>query len=78
LAKDFDGYQNLIKITSIAHMEGYYYKPRIDKENLKKYSKGLIALSACVFGGEVPSRLSMVTMKEQRRQLNFTPKFRER
>ncbi len=54
LAKNNVGYRNLIKLTTLAHLEGYYYKPRVDKETLKKYSKGLIALSACVFGGEVP------------------------
>ncbi len=50
LAKSDLGYRNLIKIVSLAHLEGYYYKPRIDKENLKKYSKDLIACSACIQG----------------------------
>ncbi|MCL5410705.1 MAG: DNA polymerase III subunit alpha [Patescibacteria group bacterium] len=50
LAKDEEGYKNLIKLTTIAHLEGFYYKPRIDKIVLKKYSKGLIASSACVQG----------------------------
>jgi len=50
LAKNFDGYKNLMKLTSIAHLEGFYYKPRIDFEVLEKYSKGLIATSACVEG----------------------------
>lgn len=50
LAKNAEGYQNLMKITSLGHLKGFYYKPRIDKENLKKYSKGLIATSACIAG----------------------------
>ncbi len=51
LAKDQTGYKNLMKLVSIAHLEGYYYRPRVDKELLKKYHEGLIALSACP-GGE--------------------------
>lgn len=50
LAKDFNGYKNLMKIISIAGLEGYYYKPRADIELLKKYHGGLICLSACVNG----------------------------
>ncbi|MFH0929741.1 MAG: DNA polymerase III subunit alpha [Candidatus Moraniibacteriota bacterium] len=54
LAKNKMGYKNLLKLVSIAHLEGFYYKPRVDKELLKKYSEGLVALSACI-EGEVPS-----------------------
>ncbi|MBK8551883.1 MAG: PHP domain-containing protein [Ignavibacteria bacterium] len=50
LAKDEAGYKNLIKLTSIGHTEGYYYKPRIDIEVLSKYSEGLVATSACAGG----------------------------
>lgn len=50
LAKDMTGYKNLMKLTTIAHLEGFYYKPRVDKNILKKYSEGLIACSACVQG----------------------------
>lgn len=50
LAKDNEGYKNLIKLVSIAFTEGFYYKPRIDMEVLKKYNKGLIASSACLYG----------------------------
>ncbi|PIZ00402.1 DNA polymerase III subunit alpha, partial [bacterium (Candidatus Howlettbacteria) CG_4_10_14_0_8_um_filter_40_9] len=50
LAKDEEGYKNLMKLTTIAHLEGYYYKPRIDKELLKKHSGGLVALSGCIKG----------------------------
>src|SRR5881628_118736 len=50
LAKDFTGYQNLVKLVTAAHLEGYYYRPRMDKELLRAHSKGLIALSACLQG----------------------------
>ncbi|MBP1647297.1 MAG: polymerase alpha subunit [Bacteroidetes bacterium] len=50
LAKDETGYRNLIKLCSIGHIEGYYYKPRIDTEVLRKYREGLVALSACMSG----------------------------
>lgn len=56
LAKNEEGYKNLMKITSISHLEGYYYKPRIDIEILKKYSKGIICTSACG-QGEIPYSL---------------------
>lgn len=50
LAKDRVGYKNLMKLTSIAHLEGYYYKPRFNHETLQKYSKGLICTSSCPLG----------------------------
>ena len=50
LAKDKEGYQNLMNITSLAHLEGYYYRPRVDRETLAKYSKGIICTSACAQG----------------------------
>ncbi|MEI8067824.1 MAG: DNA polymerase III subunit alpha [Candidatus Shapirobacteria bacterium] len=50
LAKNNEGYKNLMKLVSIAQIEGFYYKPRIDWETLQKYSKGLICTSACVQG----------------------------
>ncbi|HSX48910.1 MAG TPA: DNA polymerase III subunit alpha [Candidatus Saccharimonadales bacterium] len=50
LAKNEEGYKNLMKITSIAHLEGYYYRPRIQRELIEKYSKGIICTSACVNG----------------------------
>ncbi|MFH1772933.1 MAG: DNA polymerase III subunit alpha [Patescibacteria group bacterium] len=53
LAKDISGYKNLIKLTTIAHLEGFYYKPRIDWETLIKHKDGLIALTACL-AGEIP------------------------
>lgn len=56
LSKDQTGYKNLMKLVSIAHMEGFYYKPRIDWEVLEKYHQGLICTSACV-QGEIGSNL---------------------
>ncbi|UKL13972.1 DNA polymerase III subunit alpha [Dissulfurimicrobium hydrothermale] len=50
LAQDNDGYKNLLRLVSIAHLEGFYYKPRVDLDLLKEYNKGLIALSACLHG----------------------------
>jgi DNA polymerase III subunit alpha len=50
LAKNNTGYQNLIKLTTAAHTEGYYYKPRVDKDLLKEHAEGLIALSGCPAG----------------------------
>src|SRR6185369_11766755 len=50
LAANDQGYKNLISLTTIAHTQGYYYKPRIDLELLKKHSEGLICLSGCQRG----------------------------
>ncbi|MDO8471600.1 MAG: DNA polymerase III subunit alpha [bacterium] len=59
LAQNYAGYQNLLRLVTVAHLEGYYYKPRIDKQLLKKHSKGLICLSAC-FQGEL-ARAAMIS-----------------
>jgi len=56
LAENLEGYRNLSKISTIAYTEGFYYKPRIDKETLRACSGGLIALSACL-KGEIPALL---------------------
>ena len=53
LAKNNEGYKNLSKLVSLGFVDGYYYKPRIDKEILEKYHEGLICCSACL-AGEVP------------------------
>src|SRR5215831_2431952 len=53
LAKDEAGYSNLIRLATAAHLEGYYYKPRIDKELLAAHKNGLIALSGCL-ASEIP------------------------
>src|SRR5580698_1615701 len=60
LARDETGYKNLVKLATLAHLEGYYYKPRIDKELLAAHSQGLIALSGCL-ASEIPELI----MKEQ-------------
>ncbi len=60
LAKDETGYKNLVKLVTDAHIDGYYYKPRIDKEIFAKHSQGLIALSGCL-----ASELSDLIMKDQ-------------
>jgi DNA polymerase III subunit alpha len=56
LAKNLTGYRNLVKLISIANIEGFYYKPRIDKQLLKKHAEGLIVSSACL-GGEIPTNI---------------------
>ncbi|TRX71034.1 DNA polymerase III subunit alpha [Carboxylicivirga sp. M1479] len=56
LAKNYKGYQNLLKMTSIAHTDGMYYKPRIDKDLLEKYHEDVIVSSACL-GGEVAQNI---------------------
>ena len=56
LATDMTGYQNLCRLVTDAHIDGFYYKPRIDHEQLAKHSQGLVGLSACL-GGEIPKAL---------------------
>jgi len=56
LAKNEQGYKNLVKLVSIAQLDGYYYKPRIDDEILEKYAEGLVCLSACI-QGKIPRLL---------------------
>jgi len=63
LAKNETGYKNLLKLISLANIEGFYYKPRIDKEILEKYSKGLIVSSACL-GGEIPQKIMNGQLQE--------------
>jgi DNA polymerase-3 subunit alpha len=53
LVKNQEGYRNLIRLVSLAHLEGFYYKPRVDKELLERFNTGLIALSGCL-KGEIP------------------------
>lgn len=68
LAENYQGYENLMKLVSIAHLEGYYYKPRVDKKTLAKYSEGLIALTACL-GGEIPHYASFGDMESAEKAL---------
>ena len=56
LARNETGYRNLIQLVSRSHLEGYYYKPRLDKELLADHAEGLICLSACI-GGELPQAI---------------------
>ena len=58
LAQDWTGYQNLCRLATDAHLDGYYYKPRIDREHLARHSAGLIGLSACL-SGEVAKALEV-------------------
>jgi DNA polymerase-3 subunit alpha len=63
LAKNQTGYRNLIQLTTKAHLEGFYYRPRIDKALLSEYHQGLIGLTACI-GGEIPSLISQGRLDE--------------
>ena len=63
LAENNEGLGNLFRLSSLASLEGYYYKPRMDRELLSKYSKGLIATTGCP-GGEIQTRLRMGAYKE--------------
>jgi len=63
LAENNEGLSNLFKLSSLASLEGYYYKPRMDRELLTRYSKGLIATTGCP-GGEIQTRLRMGAFKE--------------
>ncbi len=67
LAKNNTGYYNLCRLNSIAFVEGFYYKPRIDFETLQKYSEGLICLSACI-AGQLP-RLFLADRPQEAREL---------
>lgn len=66
LAKNETGYKNLLQLTTAAHLEGFYYRPRVDKALLEKYSDGLVALSACA-QGEVARLVLAGNMDEARR-----------
>ncbi len=73
LAKNKIGYENLMKLATIAHLEGYYYKPRIDKELLEKYHEGLIAMSSCMHG-EIAHALMNGDNKSAQEAFNFYKK----
>ena len=66
LAQNWTGYLNLCRLVTDAHLEGYYYKPRIDREHLAKYSEGLIGLSACL-NGEIARSLETDDWERARR-----------
>lgn len=71
LAKDMEGYQNLIKLVSTSYVEGFYYKPRIDMDELRKYSKGIIALSACLAGDIAQSLMDRNYEKAKKYALEY-------
>ncbi len=66
LAENETGYRNLMRIVSAAYVEGFYYKPRVDRELLRENSEGLIALSACL-AGEIPTLLMRQELENARR-----------
>ncbi len=68
LAKDITGYHSLCKLLSEAHLNGFYYKPRIDKELLRQYHEGLIGFSACI-GGQIPKAILNGSMKDAEKQI---------
>ncbi len=70
LAKDMTGYKNLIKIVSKSYVDGFYYKPRTDMDELKKHSQGLIALSACL-AGDVPRAIMNGKVDEWKKTLHI-------
>ncbi len=70
LAKNYRGYKNLIKLTTYAHLEGFYYKPRIDKELLEKYSEGLVVCSGCL-NGVVNSHIIAGEIEKARQQAKY-------
>lgn len=75
LAKNQEGYKNLLKLVSIAHLEGYYYKPRIDWEILQEYQEGIIACSACL-AGEIPQLIQAGKMERaKKRALEYSKLF---
>ncbi|HKX17469.1 MAG TPA: DNA polymerase III subunit alpha [bacterium] len=65
LARNDEGYRNLLKLTTAAHLDGFYYKPRIDRALLAKHSGGLIGLSACL-NGEIPRAILRNDMEAAR------------
>lgn len=69
LAKDVVGYHNLIRLVTAAHLEGFYYKPRIDKEILAQYSQGLIGTSACL-KSEVNQHILRGSLKEAEKSID--------
>ncbi|MEN9918812.1 MAG: polymerase subunit alpha [Bacteroidota bacterium] len=70
LAKNLTGYKNLIKIVSLSWTEGFYMRPRIDKELLEKYHEGLIVSSACL-GGEIPKKITNGDSEEAEKSIEW-------
>ena len=70
LAKDETGYANLIRLVTAGHLEGYYYKPRIDKELLEQHKQGLLALSGCL-ASEIPELILKDQLKQARAAVDW-------
>ncbi len=70
IAKDITGYRNLIKLTSLAFSEGFYYRPRIDKQLLEKHKEGLIATSACL-GGVIAAHIIDGNLERARSEARY-------
>ena len=70
LAKDEVGYKNLVKLATAAHLEGYYYKPRIDKELLATHKEGIIALSGCL-ASEIPELIQKEQLAKARESIDW-------
>ena len=68
LARTAEGYKNLMELSTVGFLEGFYYKPRVDMEMLKKYGKGIICLSGCL-SAEVPTRILEGRLDEARKLL---------
>ena len=66
LATSWEGYQNLCRLVTDAHVDGYYYKPRIDREHLARHAEGLVGLSGCL-NGEIPRALETDDWESARR-----------
>ena len=71
LAQNMTGYHNLVKLVTQGYLEGFYYKPRVDKPLLRKYSEGLICLSACI-AGEIPRA---ILAEDMDKALNLTREY---
>lgn len=70
IAKNNEGYKNLIKLTSIGSLEGFYGKPRVDYHDIKKYGKGIIATSSCL-GGTIPQLIRKGKMRVAKNHIKF-------
>ncbi len=71
LAESYEGYRNLMQLSTIGHLEGYYYKPRIDFETLEKYKAGLVATSSCL-AGLIPTAL---VNRDEKKAAAYTGQF---
>ncbi|MGI6453644.1 MAG: DNA polymerase III subunit alpha [Syntrophomonadaceae bacterium] len=70
LARNNEGYKNLVQMVSQAYLEGFYYKPRVDRELLEKYHEGLIALTGCI-AGEIPQLIISGNLSKARDTVNY-------